>query len=58
MDLDVRRMVDQVLQSDVHPLTRVKSLQVEMVRQYAAMYRELMRSAAGTGEADRHWHSA
>lgn len=54
MDLDVRRIVDQVLQSDVHPLTRVKSLQVEMVRQYAAMYRQLMRSAAGTGEADRH----
>jgi len=51
-------MVDQVLQSDVHPLTRVKSLQVEMVCQYAAMYRELMRSVAGTGEADRHWHSA
>jgi polysaccharide pyruvyl transferase WcaK-like protein len=51
--LDVRRMVDQVLRSGVRPLSRVKALYLEMVRQYTAMYRELIRSATGTSVTGR-----
>jgi polysaccharide pyruvyl transferase WcaK-like protein len=49
MNLDVRRMVDQALPSDARPSTRVQPLHIEMARQYAAMYRELMQSRPGVG---------
>ncbi len=45
-DMDVRGMIDQVLQTDARPLPRVKQLYAEMASQYAAMYRELMPSRA------------
>lgn len=45
--LDVRSMIDKVLQTDARPLTRVKPLYTQMAREYAAMYRELMQLRAG-----------
>jgi polysaccharide pyruvyl transferase WcaK-like protein len=52
MGLDVRTVVDQVLRTDVHQGARIKSLHLEMVREYAAMYGWLVQSAAGTIRAD------
>jgi hypothetical protein len=46
-DLDVRGMIDRVLQTNAHSLARVKLLYAQMAGQYAAMYRELMQSRAG-----------
>jgi polysaccharide pyruvyl transferase WcaK-like protein len=48
-DMDVRRMIDQVLQTDARPLPRVKQLYAEMASQYAAMYRELIQPGADAG---------